>query len=313
MQLHTKVHENHHQDLGLHSQFDRMRVMEKALISVIIPSYNRAAILERAIRSVLDQQGPPFEIIVVDDGSTDETEKLVHQLFRAAGNMRPLPLKFISQENRGVSAARNTGITNAQGEWLAFLDSDDEWLPGKLEAQMRFFEENPDYQICQTEEVWIRRGIRVNPMKKHMKKGGWIFELCLPLCVVSPSATMMHRSVFDVVGLFREDYPACEDYELWLRVAARYPIGLITEPYIKKYGGHEDQLSRQFEAMDRFRVKALDEVIRSGILTAAQTQAAQAVLEEKLTILKMGAEKRGETLPEIKQLVEKMNSPNRNL
>jgi len=283
--------------------------MEKALISVIIPSYNRAPILERAIQSVLIQKGPPFEIIVVDDGSTDETEKVVHDLFRMAGNTRPLPLKFVAQENRGVSAARNTGIYHSKGEWIAFLDSDDEWLPGKLEAQMRFFETHPEYQICQTDEIWIRNGVRVNKMKKHEKKGGWIFNECLPLCAVSPSAVMMHRSLFDEVGLFNEKYPACEDYELWLRIAPRYPIGLVEKPFLQKYGGHEDQLSHQFEAMDRFRIRALVETIRSGILNPEQTQAAQAMLDEKMNILELGAQKRGDSkyLDEIKALLSNQN------
>ncbi len=280
--------------------------MEKSIISVIIPSYNRAGILERAIKSVLDQKGPPFEIIVVDDGSTDETEKLVRNLFRQAGNVRPLPLKFVNQKNRGVSAARNTGIMHAKGEWLAFLDSDDEWLPGKLEAQMLFFEEHPNYKICQTDEIWIRHGVRVNKMKKHEKKGGWIFEHCLPRCAISPSAVMIHQSLFDEVGLFREDYPACEDYELWLRIAPRHPIGLIEKPYLRKYGGHEDQLSHQYEAMDRFRVKALSEIIQSGILGPNQKKAAQTILNEKLNILELGAQKRsnGTLLTEIKPLLD---------
>ena len=276
------------------------------MISVIIPTYNRADIVRRAILSVLAQQGAEFEIIVVDDGSTDETRALINKLSCLAENGTrdtknippspfPVPLRFFYQENRGVSAARNTGLANAKGEWIAFLDSDDEWMPGLLEAQLRFFLENPDYKICQTDEIWFRKGVRVNKMKKHEKKGGWIFEHCLPLCAISPSSVMMHRSLLDAVGHFNENYPACEDYELWLRIASRYPVGLIHEPYLKKYGGHEDQLSCKYEAMDRFRVKALAETIHSGILTAAQKNAAQAMLDEKLKILELGARKRNNT------------------
>ncbi len=274
------------------------------MISVIIPTYNRADIVRRAIQSVLIQQGAEFEVIVVDDGSTDNTEAIVHKLYQPEGKphheslgMAPpkfRPIKFVSQANRGVSAARNTGIAYAKGEWLAFLDSDDEWLPGKLAAQMDFFKKNPDYKICQTDEIWIRKGVRVNKMKKHEKKGGWIFEHCLPLCAISPSAVMMHRSLLDTVGTFNENYPACEDYELWLRVASRFPVGLIETPLIKKYGGHEDQLSHKYEAMDRFRVKALTEILAAGVLNAEQTGAAQAMLDEKQRILELGAKKRGE-------------------
>jgi len=283
-------------------------------ISVIIPTYNRASIIRRAIQSVLIQANVEFEIIVVDDGSTDNTEEIVHKLYQPGGKPqhlsfgdnpippKPLPIKFISQANRGVSAARNTGIAHAKGEWIAFLDSDDEWLPGKLAAQMEFFKKNPDYKICQTDEIWIRKGVRVNKMKKHEKKGGWIFENCLPLCAISPSAVIMHRSLFDGVGFFNESYPACEDYEMWLRIASRYPIGLIEKPYLKKYGGHEDQLSFKYEAMDRFRVKALTEVIESGILTPEQTQFANTMLDQKVSILEKGMAKRN-ALPEIKQLL----------
>lgn len=284
------------------------------MISVIIPTYNRASVLGRAIRSVLDQKNAEFEVLVIDDGSTDNTEEIVHAFYKPQGrghhlafganpsSPKTLPLKFISQANRGVSAARNTGIAHAKGEWLAFLDSDDEWMPGMLEAQMSFFEKNPDYKICQTEEIWIRGGVRVNKMKKHEKKGGWIFEHCLPLCAISPSSVIIHRSVFESAGTFNENYPACEDYELWLRIASRYPVGLIETPYLTKYGGHEDQLSQKYEAMDRFRIKALSGIISSGVLNPDQKEAAQRMLSEKLSILELGAQKRGESkyLDEIK-------------
>ncbi len=271
-------------------------------ISVIIPTYNRETVLPRAIASVLAQKGADFELLIVDDGSTDDTK-------RAFDGTRPSPLaprksqnesrvpspesRYFSQENLGPAAARNLGIKEAKGEWISFLDSDDEWKPGKLKAQLKFFEENPDYWICQTEEIWIRNGVRVNPMKKHQKSGGWIFEKCLPLCVVSPSAVMMHRKLFEEVGLFDESLPACEDYDLWLRIAAKHPIGLIEKPYIFKYGGHTDQRSREFPAMDRFRIQSLAKILSQNILMPDQAAAARKTLEEKARIYIEGALKRG--------------------
>jgi len=294
-----------------------------ALISVIIPTYNRAAVLPRAIDSVLAQKGADFELIIVDDGSTDDTchkvtktqgqMAIYHETesVRVACGMWPYNAKYYPfrvvrcAENCGPAAARNLGILSAKGEWIAFLDSDDEWKPGKLKAQLEFFRENPDYRICQTEEIWIRNGVRVNPMKKHQKSGGWIFEKCLPLCVVSPSAVMMHRTLFDEVGLFDESLPACEDYDLWLRIAAKYPIGLIEKPYLFKYGGHADQRSREFPAMDQFRIRSLAKILSQNILTPEQASATRKTLEEKAAIFIAGALKRGKEkeAEEIQKLV----------
>ena len=301
------------------------------LISVIIPTYNRAPVLPRAIDSVLTQKGVEFELIIVDDGSTDDTKSLYGvrrtEYGEKASAVRcapyavlntpsALPIRFFFQLNSGPAAARNLGIKQAQGEWIAFLDSDDEWKPGKLKAQLEFFRKNPapgptgrsarrDYLICQTEEIWVRNGTRVNPMKKHQKFGGFIFEKCLPLCVVSPSAVMMHRKLFDKVGLFDESLPACEDYDLWLRIAAKYPVGLIEKPYIIKYGGHADQRSREFPAMARFRIQSLAKILSQNILTPEQTAAARKMLEEKARIFIAGALKRGkkEEAEEIEKLV----------
>ncbi len=279
-----------------------------SLISVIIPTYNRSAVLPRAINSVLAQKGTEFELIIVDDGSTDDMQKILVPSTTHHDSRGPWPMaRIFHQENRGPSAARNLGIKHAKGEWIAFLDSDDEWKPGKLTAQLKFFEKNPDYLICQTEEIWIRNGQRVNPMKKHKKFGGWIFEKCLPLCVVSPSAVMMHRKLFDAVGLFDESLPACEDYDLWLRIASRYPIGLIETPYIFKYGGHADQRSREFPAMDRFRIQSLAKILSQNILTPEQTTAARKTLDEKARIYIEGALKRGKEkeADEVQKLVER--------
>ncbi len=256
-------------------------------ISVIIPSYNRAHLLARSIESVLSQKLPPREIIVVDDGSSDGTRELMNSRFTQC--------QYIYQPNNGVSSARNRGITVASGEWLAFLDSDDEWLPNKLATQNATLEDNPGHLLCHTEEIWIRNGKRVNAMKKHRKSGGWIFRHCLPLCVISPSAAIIHRSLLEEVGAFDEALPVCEDYDLWLRICAQHPVAFVTEPQIIKYGGHKDQLSRQEWGMDRFRVRALEKIIASGRLTPNDLQAAMETLLAKADILANGAEKRGNT------------------
>lgn len=254
-------------------------------ISVIIPTHNRAHLLARAIQSVLDQTLPAQEIILVDDGSSDNTQELMAKQF-------PQCL-YIRQPNLGVSAARNRGIEAAGGDWLAFLDSDDEWLPTKLEAQRDLLRQQPDLRICHTEEIWIRNGRRVNQMNKHAKGDGHIFQMCLPLCVISPSSALIHRSLFQEVGIFDERLPACEDYDLWLRICATHPVAFVERPQIKKYGGHADQLSRRHWGMDRFRIKALEGIIESGRLNDADLAAAIQTLIDKTEILAQGARKRG--------------------
>ncbi len=258
-------------------------------ISVILPTYNRAEKLAIALDSVLAQTIPAQEIIVIDDGSTDHTEALINHDYPT--------IQYHKQENRGVSAARNVGIQSATSEWLAFLDSDDEWLPNKLEVQMQRLKSEPDNLISHTEEIWIRNGRRVNPKKKHIKKGGHIFEHCLPMCAMSPSSIIIHRSVLDDVGLFDENLPACEDYDLWLRITAKYPVTFIETPQIIKTGGHADQLSQKYWGMDRFRIQALNNLLSCEIsrpqISVQQRQAVISMLTEKIKIFALGARKRG--------------------
>jgi glycosyltransferase involved in cell wall biosynthesis len=252
-------------------------------ISVIIPTFNRAHTLPRALDSVMVQTLQSMEIIIVDDGSTDETNAV----------LADYPgLCIISQDNRGVSAARNVGIEKAGGEWLAFLDSDDEWLKEKLQKQWDAIC-NDDKLICHTEEIWIRNGQRVNPMKKHQKYGGLIYEKCLPLCVISPSSVMIHKTVFNDVGNFDETLEVCEDYDLWLRICSKYPVLFVDEPLIVKYGGHDDQLSRKHWGMDRFRAKALEKMIASGASNDEDEKATVNMLIQKCEIIINGMKKRG--------------------
>lgn len=253
-------------------------------VSVIIPTFNRAWILAEAVESVLAQIYRDQELIVVDDGSTDGTEALLDPY---ADHLR-----VIRQPNRGVSAARNAGIAAAAGDLIAFLDSDDIWLPEKLERQVAFFDAHPDALICQTEEIWVRRGRRVNPAARHRKPSGMIFDKSLELCLVSPSAVMVRRGLLDRVGVFDPSLPACEDYDLWLRVAHRFPIHLLADPLVVKRGGHSDQLSSGW-GLDRYRIQSIRQLLDREALTPGQAQAAKQVLRRKCAIYAGGCRKRG--------------------
>jgi glycosyltransferase involved in cell wall biosynthesis len=241
-----------------------------AEVSVIIPTYNRARKVARAITSVLYQTFRDYEVIVVDDGSRDGTNAVL-PLFT------PHITALKHEENRGVSAARNTGIKASRAPLIAFLDSDDYWLPEKLAEQTAFFKAHPQAMACQTQERWIRNGKRVNPGKKHLKPGGNLFEPSLKLCLVSPSAAMVRRDLLEAVGLFDESLPVCEDYDLWLRISCRYPIHLLDRELVIKEGGGPDQLSHSMAGMDRFRIQSMVKLLQSGRLTREQ---ARAVLRE---------------------------------
>jgi glycosyltransferase involved in cell wall biosynthesis len=257
------------------------------MISVIIPTFNRSDFVQEALRSVLAQENVPeeFEIIVVDDGSTENIRE-------AVGRISP-KIRCIRQEHLGVSAARNRGIDESRGQWIAFLDSDDLWLPGKLSAQLHYFSHHPEMLLCQTEEIWMRNGVRINPRKYHKKPDGNCFAPLLERCLVSPSAVMIHRALFEMVGVFDESFPACEDYDLWLRIGCRFPFGLIDSPLVIKRGGHPDQLSSSIPVLDRFRIHAILKLIRSESLDAVQKSAALKVLRKKTQIYIQGCLKRG--------------------
>ena len=257
---------------------------KKPLVSVIIPTYNRGWVIKEAIDSVLDQDFSDYELIVVDDGSDDNTPAVL-----AAYEKK---FTVLRQPNKGVSAARNRDIAAASGQLIAFLDSDDLWLPQKLSTQVKFFQDHPDAVINQTQERWVRKGVRVNPKKRHHKFSGMIFEQSLALCLVSPSAVMIKKSLFEVVGVFDESLPACEDYDLWLRISCRYPVHLIDSPLIIKRGGHADQLSRA-AGLDKYRIQSLVKILESDLLSSEQFKAAAGTLKQKCEVYAGGCRKRG--------------------
>jgi len=254
-------------------------------VSVIVPTRDRRVLLRRALDSVRGQTHPPNEIIVVDDGSRDDTVEMLRSRYP--------DVAVLQQEGSGVSAARNRGIACSRSPWIALLDSDDEWLPDKLARQLAALRKTPGAVVCHTDEIWVRNGVRVNPRRRHAKHGGHIFERCLPLCCISPSSILLHRSVLEDIGGFDETLPVCEDYDLWLRMTASYPVLLVDEPLLVKYGGHDDQLSRRYWGMDRFRIRALEKLLDSGGLAPEQRRAARRVLEDKVRIYAAGAQKRG--------------------
>jgi glycosyltransferase involved in cell wall biosynthesis len=254
------------------------------LVSVIIPTYNRADLVRQAVASVKAQTYRDFEIVVVDDGGTDGTFEALAawpelRLLRHAGR-------------RGVSAARNTGIAAARGQWLAFLDSDDLWLPDKLARQMAYLEGRPDLGLCQTDEIWVRRGVRVNKPLSHRQQGGRIFLPSLTRCMISPSAVTLNRRLFEDHGVFDATLAAAEDYDLWLRLTWRYEVGLVDEPLVIKRGGHPDQLSRQW-GLDRFRIRALVKLLDEPDLPDPYARAARNLLAVKCAIYAQGCDKRG--------------------
>ena len=252
-------------------------------ISVVIPSYNRKDFLKRSIDSAINQTKKPLEIIVVDDGSTDGTEAMIKSDYDF--------VKFIKQKNKGVSAARNIGIKVSIGEWICFLDSDDEWKKDKLEKQINAMKSNPGYKFFHSNEIWIKNGLRINQKKKHKKYGGDIFDKCLDMCRISPSSVMINKTVFDEVGNFNEDLVVCEDYELWLRICDKYRVFFIDEPLIIKYGGHQGQLSYSIESIENHRIKALEYLILGNLNRKNKRHAIQMLLS-KLNIYLKGLVKR---------------------
>lgn len=271
------------------------------LVSVIIPTFNRAATITRAIDSVLKQSYSCFELIIIDDGSTDATLEILKKYEHIE------KMKFFFQENLGVSVARNRGIDMATGEYICFLDSDDEWLENKLKTQIHYLQLYPKSVCIHSNEIWIRNGSRVNQMKKHKKGGGKQFQPCLNLCLISPSTVFLKANILVELGGFRENFPVCEDYDLWLKLTSLYEIGYIDEPLIIKHGGHDDQLSRKYFGMDYYRILSIDWVLNHRDLLSDDREFAISTLIRKCHILIRGYLKHNnlKNLKEVQRILTK--------
>lgn len=263
----------------------KQKKMKSCPVSVVIPTFNRSSLLKRAVDSVFNQTVQCSELIVIDDGSTDDTLELLKDLLSSAKIM----CKVYCQNNSGPAAARNYGVRLATFPYIAFLDSDDHWLRYKLERQYQYLADDPTCRISHTREKWLRRGEYLNQRKKHIPGNGDIFAQCLQLCAVGLSTVMMKRELFDQVGFFDESLQCCEDYDLWLRISCRYPFLLVDKPLTVKEGGREDQVSSQYAlGMDRMRIYSLTKLLDSGLLDCRMHLMALQELKKKITIFGNG-------------------------
>lgn len=254
-------------------------------ISAIIPTFNREDLCLRALLSVYSQSALPAQVIVVDDGSSEELTMVKQLLEENAGI-------YLRQNNLGVSAARNFGVSHANQEWIAFLDSDDLWLDTKLEKQFQLHLEDPTLMISQTAEKWFQSGKEVKQKRHQIPAEGECFARCLELCCISASAVILNKSVFIAEGGFDTDFVVCEDYDLWLRLSRKYSVGLVSQPLVEKYRDLDSQLSSSVEAIDRYRLNALVKLLSISI-TPEQRELVVKKIVEKIVILEKGAKKRG--------------------
>lgn len=218
-------------------------------LSVIIPIYNRRYQLRDAVDSVLSQRCVD-EIIVVDDFSDEFSYKDINQYM-------PIVRYFRTDENKGVSVARNIGVSLAKSEYIAFLDSDDIYLPLKCNKQYQFMLDNK-FKISHTNEFWYRESNFINQNKDMARYGGEIFSKILDKCRVSPSTIMIEKTLFETVNGFDESLRVCEDYELLLRLSIDNTVGYINDRLTIKRSITDDQLSKSIKYIESVRLDILE-------------------------------------------------------
>lgn len=267
-------------------------------VSVIIPTYNRLELLREAVSSVLNQTGVEYELIVVDDGSTDGTDRYLALLARshaavAGAAAGPVAVKTIRIAHTGMpGAVRNVGARAAGGRRLAFLDSDDLWAADKLRLQTAVHGKS-SVEISHTRELWLRDGRTISQKTQKHRREGDVFADALVKCTIGPSTAMIDRQMFLDSGGFREDLDFAEDYELWLRLVWNRRVAYLDEPLTVKRAGHADQLSARFGEMERIRLEALRALIEAETFGGEAAELAVRELARKCRIYASGARKHG--------------------
>lgn len=225
-------------------------------VSIVIPSYNAMRYLPEAVNSVLRQTFTDFEVLIVDDGSSDHTVEWASQLTEPR-------VKLISQENKGAAGARNNGIANSQGEYVAFLDADDVWEATKLEKQVKCLDDNPSAGLVHTWIAFIDEQGKAtgNVMATYGEGEVWkqVVEYNPVRC---GSTTMVRRCCFDTVGVFDQNFSFAEDWEMWIRIASRYSFALIKEPLVY-YRQHLNNKSKNYMAVLQTFRKIIDKSFQS--------------------------------------------------
>lgn len=254
------------------------------LVSVIIPTYNRLEFLKEAVSSVREQTYRTWELIVIDDGSTDGTRSW----------LKDSRIKHVVIPHCGMPGhVRNIGVREARSDYVAFLDSDDLWKEQKLEEQIRFLEMNPSLPLCHTREIWLRGKKTVSQAGQKHSRSGDIFSDSLRKCIIGPSTVLMRKHAFFDAGSFDPDLEIAEDYDLWLRLTARHLVGYLDMPLVVKRAGHPGQLSEKYGQIEVFRIRALRKNIDTGWLMGDKNRMARTELARKCRIYAEGCRKRG--------------------
>jgi glycosyltransferase involved in cell wall biosynthesis len=261
---------------------------------VVVPTYNRLELLREAVASVLNQAAVDFELILVDDGSTDGTPRFLSFLEDwTTGSRRAI--RVVRLEHTGMpGAVRNAGVRTASADLLAFLDSDDLWCASKLAVQVALHRDRPEIQISHTREHWLRNGRTISQKSQKHRRRGFVFADALVKCTIGPSTAMISRALFQSVGGFREDMDFAEDYEFWLRVVWNHPVEYVDEPLTVKRAGHHDQLSLRFGEIERIRLQALRDLVDRGTFEDPESaRLARVEVQRKCRIYATGARKHG--------------------
>ncbi len=284
---------------------------EFAPVSAVVPVADRPQLLADALRSICSGSMKPRELIVVLNAKTPgrAADRQAAETVFSENSAAGIELHLIECEDTGPGPARNAGVAAARQDWLAFLDSDDLWAPDKLRRQWRYLRQRPYLQAAHTAERWIKDGRELNQPAHLRPHTGRFLTASFSHCLISCSSFILRRELFAALNGFDPAFRVCEDFELWLRLLVRHPVGLLREALTIKRAGDWPQESRRFHSLDALRIRAILKLVRNAKsqLKPQELAAARAACESKLAILKQGARRR-DRAAELTPLVHEIRS-----